>query len=205
MAAPIDALRMSSAFARPGMDTRVNFAVCAIKAIKIDATGKFADVVMFPDGNVETVLIGVGGGQGGGLHIPYSVDDVVVVAFPNGNADEGGVIVGGVWDPGQPPPEVVVDNPDDPAWVARAGRTLRLLASDDGGLVLEVEDGLVKLGAESATRGAARLQDTVEITFPPNTIHIPNPPTFTPPSIPNPVPITFSGVITSASGTVKVR
>ena len=140
--------------------------------------------------------------------IPYAVGDLVVVAFPDGNPEAGGVILGGIWDLGQPPPGIVVTNPTDPAWVAKAGRTLRLVASAAGGLVLEVDAGEVKLGAESATRGAARIDDTVTVTIPPGTVAVPNPlyPATSPdPFIVNPIPITLDGVITSASGTVKVR
>jgi hypothetical protein len=209
---PIDVVKMGTAFERPGMDTRRWFMVGVIKAIRVDASGKYADVDVFtPEPRPETVLIGAGGGQGGGLHLPYSVGDLVVVAFPDGNSDAGGVIVCGFWDPGQPPPDVVVENPTDGAWVARPGRTLRLVATEDGLLILRVEDGQVRLGDELASRGVARISDSVQVTIPPNTVIVQNPlfpgvpPGSQPEFIPNPLPITLEGLITSASTAVRSR
>ncbi len=49
--------------------------------------------------------------------------------------------------------------------------------------------------------GVARLADSVVVTVPPGTFHITNP-LPGPPTIPNPIPVPLSGVITSSSGKV---
>lgn len=146
---PIDVLRIGEALARPGMDTRTWFAAAVITAIQVDATGAKADVQILPFGRPETVALGVpGGGSGVGLHLPYSVGALVLVGFPDGNAEAGGAILCSLADRGQPVPQVVTDNPDDAALVAPANKNIRLVVSGLGKVAIIAELGHVLIGGE---------------------------------------------------------
>lgn len=202
-----DQKQMGAAFGFPGIDPRVWCAWGIVQFIKIDAAGPKADVAILPTGEIETVAIGGQHGRGHGLYIPIQVDQLVMIEFREGDADAGGVIVGSRWDTGDPPPDVVLDNPLDTALVGRIHRTMRLLAQGNGNLVAGADVGQVLLGDEAASLGAARVTDTVEVTIPPGTVVILNPlfpgpgqPEF----IPNPLPITLSGSIVSGSAKVRV-
>lgn len=201
-----DVLKMGLAQSFPGIDPRVWVTLAMVEAVTVTSDGVKADIVTIPEQRKETVMVAMAGADsGGGLYIPVRPGQVVIVEFPRGNSDEGGRISGSNWDPGDPPPSVVLDNPDDIALVGRAGITIRLVTSDDGPIVLE-SGGDTLLGTEDATLGVARLTDTVEVTIPPGTVIVLNPlfpgpgqPEF----IPNIFPITLTGTITGASGKVR--
>lgn len=198
-----DQNRTGAGVSFPGIDPRNWFVLAIVKAIKIDEHGAKADVSIFPDEHEDTVAIGGMVGKGHGLYVPVSVDQLVIVAYPHGNADHGGVIVGSQWDRGQPPIATAIANPADTALVSQDGAKLRLLAPGTGGLAVVAGEG-VELGDEGALVGVARLGDSVEVTMPVGSILVPNlVPPFTPPMIPNPIPWPVSGVITGAS--TKVR
>lgn len=195
-----DANRMGAALGFPGIDPRNWIVLAVVEAIRVDANGAKADVVLLHDERTETVAIGGAVGSGHGLYVPVQVGQLVIVVLPLGSTDAGGVIVGAAWDRGQAPPATVLDNPDDTALVGADGRAVRVLAQ--GGAAVLAGDN-VDLGDEGATLGVARLGDTVTVTMPIGSILIPNPPTFVPPMIPNPAPYPVSGTITGASSKVR--
>jgi hypothetical protein len=216
----MDVLKMGLAQSFPGIDPRIHISLAIVTAVKVSAEGVKADVKMVPSQCEETVMVGPCGANGGsGLYIPITIGQVVIVAFPQGNADCGGQIIGSTWDTGDPPPSAAIDNPDDVALVAPRVRTIRVITTDNGNIILDsggnvilrsvgdivLESGVhTLLGTAQATLGVARLADTVAVTIPPGTILVENiTPPFTPPYIPNPLPIRLTGTITSASDKVR--
>lgn len=202
----MDVIKSGLALSFPGIDPRVHIALAIVTAVKVSAEGVKADVRMVPSQCEETVMVGPCGANGGsGLYIPITIGQVVIVAFPHGNADCGGQIIGSTWDTGDPPPSTAIENPDDVALVAPGGRTVRIVTTTSGEIVLE-SDGSTRLGSEGATLGVARRTDSVEVTIPGLLPIVPNP-AFPAPGEPqfflSLLPITLTGTITSASDKVR--
>jgi hypothetical protein len=61
-----------------------------------------------------------------GMNLPYEVDDTVLYCCPNGDPGDGLYIIGRFYEKAEPPPKVIVDNPDDEQWVAKKGRRLAI-------------------------------------------------------------------------------
>lgn len=222
----LDQLRLGSAASFPGIDPRVWVRYAVIEAVKIDARGAKADVLMLPTGEPETVHLGGMLAPRAGCYVPVEIGQMVVVIVPMGDANHGAVAIGAVYDQGQPAPEIVTANPEDAALVGRTDRQVRVVAQGTGraevmaqgngnvvakaygdGDVLAntLGSGLVRLGLEAGGRAAAGVGDTVTVTIPIGTIMVENTtPPFMPPIIPNPGPITLSGVITSGSPKVRL-
>jgi len=165
----MDVQRLGQALARPGMDTRCWVCIASVKKFVLDDKhGPLADVLILSSssstmgddgvaaGDIETVRVGpVYAGPGFGFYAPLDVDDEVLVAFPEGNPDHGGVIIGRLWSRSDPPPSTAVDNTADVCLHVKDGDSVRIVTSG-GGKVL-----LGKVG--EATKSVNREGDSVDM------------------------------------------
>lgn len=165
MSQSLDVQRAGQAFARPGMDTRNWFCEAVVTAFKLDPEqGAFADVTIFPSLQPETVRVGpFYAGPGFGFYAPLDVDDHVVVAFPDGDPDRGGVIVARMWSAADKPPDLAANNDGDVCLVVKKDVTLRMQVFGSGNVVLGAENGKVLLGDESGTQPVHRKGDHEDV------------------------------------------
>ena len=161
----------------------------------------------------ELRQVPVATGHIGVVNIP-NVGDLVVVAFINGDINAP-VIIGRLYNDEQLPPlskkdELVVENIEAIKIKMKDGKTtleidkdgnLKITAKGDISIndkqVLIKSDGEVNL--KEGKKGAARKDDTVEVTIPAGTFL-----TAAQAGVPNAAPIKVQGKITSASGKVKI-
>lgn len=163
----MDASRMASAVARPGIDPRVWLTLATVKEIGIDPTeGLFADVACQPDGVVETCYIdapyaGSEDGVGFGENCPVEVGDTVLVGIPGGDSGNGPIIIARWHNSGDPPPSQIIDGdvPTKDRWIViRKNQQFHVLATllglfEGGGTQLDVKpDGF---GVKSQLAGGA--------------------------------------------------
>jgi len=87
----------------------------------------------------------------------HAEDEVLVVA-PSGDPDAGLVIMQRLWSPADPPPQEVINNPEDVTLVVEEGKNLRITVKGAGNVVLAVDTGKIYLGAEESTEPAAKGQ-----------------------------------------------
>jgi hypothetical protein len=179
------------------MDTRCWVCVAIVKAFKLDPDeGAFADVMLMPSMEEETVRVGsFYAGPGFGFYAPLEKDDEVVVSFPNGNPDAGGVIVGRLWSRSDQPAATAKDHDADVCLHVKEGTNLRVQTFGAGNLVLGSEDGKVLLGEETGTKPVCLDQDESDagmLLFTPNVppggaaslAYIPPPGPYPPPTPP---------------------
>lgn len=145
----------------------------------------------------ELRKVPVATGHIGLANIP-NVGDLVLVSFIGGDINAP-VIIGRLYNDEDKPPvndkeQVVLD------------RVESIKITMKGGTVIEVDkDGNVKIQAKGdvvindGSKGAARKDDSVEVTIPPGSFL-----TQAQAGVPNPNPVKVQGKITSASGTVKI-
>ena len=157
----IDVQRLGQALARPGLDTRAWIVEAVVKAFKLDPEeGPFADVIILPLQQEETVRVGsFYSGPGFGFYAPLEKDDHVLVSFPNGDPDQGGVVVARLWSASDAPPQLAKDNDGDVCLHVKSGANLRIQVFGDGNLVLGAENGKVLLGDETGTQPVHRKGD----------------------------------------------
>lgn len=147
----IDIGRLGKAVQRPGIDPRIWLTLGTVKEVGFDAAhGIFADVVIQPDGNVETCYVAtpyagaLGGKIGFGDWCPVEVDDTVLVAYPRGDSNEGPIIIARFWNSGDLPP-TQIDGPDSGRWlIIKPMEKYTILATlagllDAGGTQVEVD------------------------------------------------------------------
>lgn len=167
----IDFGKISAAVARPGIDPRTWLTYALVDEVGFDENnGMFADVTYIPTREEQTCLVGAAyAGNGFGLWAPLEVDDVVLVALPNGDSNSGPVIIARLWNAADKPPselgsgEVPTENV---VCRVQAGKRLRFITSGGGNAEIVAEgDGKVLLGSDSATRGAARQDDEVDMGY----------------------------------------
>lgn len=174
----VDAQRLAQLVSTPGIDPRVWVSLCIVDSVTVeDATpdgegGIFADVhimstaTLDSDGNVvaqkETVRVaGDYAGKGIGLFFPPAEGDEVVVIWPDGNPDHGGILVSRLWSASDPPPKPAIDNPTDAILMVGKDVNLRIVTQGQGNVVLQVDKGKVLLGNEQNTIPVARKGDGV--------------------------------------------
>ncbi len=164
----IDVARLSNAVARPGIDPRiwVSYAYLLSEPYIETVEGRqdiVADVMLVPSMQEETARVGATyAGSGFGFYCPLHAEDEVLVLAPSGDPDAGLVITQRLWSPADPPPQEVIDNPEDVTLVVEEGKNLRLHVLGAGNVVLSAEEGKIKLGGEDAEKGVARMDDTTD-------------------------------------------
>lgn len=162
---PFDVARASAALQRPGIDPRTWTTLAVVTAVNTTAQGIYCDVTTILGLEETAAYAPQYAGSGYGFYTPIEEGDLVLIAVPEGDWGAGARIIAEVWDQGQPPPAEVVDHPLDVALVVKPGQTVRMIVSGGGDVVIEARDGgKVKLGNESASRGVARIADTVALT-----------------------------------------
>ena len=163
-----DMARLANALSIPGIDPRiwVSYAYLTSEPYIETVDGRediIADIVLLPSQQEETARVGaIYAGNGFGFYCPLHKDDEVLVVAPSGDPDEGLVITQRLWSPAAPPPQEVIDNPEDVTLVVEEGKNLRLHVLGAGNVVLAAEDGKIKLGGEDAEKGVARMDDTTD-------------------------------------------
>jgi len=149
----IDFAALGRAMARPGMDPRAWCSLAIVQSVVVDeAEGVFCDVLLMPSKRRETARLGAAyAGSGWGLYAPPVVDDEVLVSAPSGDPALGLVITSRLWSPADVPPADAATHPEDVLLTVRPDKSLRLVVSGGGKVVL---------GTADASRGVARLDDT---------------------------------------------
>jgi hypothetical protein len=144
---------MGRALARPGMDPRSWCSLAIVQSVVVDeAEGVFCDVLLMPSKRRETARLGAAyAGSGWGLYAPPMVDDEVLVSAPSGDPAQGLVITSRLWSPADVPPADAATYSEDVLLTVRPDKSLRLVVSGGGKVVL---------GTADASRGVARLDDT---------------------------------------------
>ena len=163
----LDMMSLSTAVARPGIDPRtwVSLAIVTSDPYVETYEGEqdvFVDIMLMPSKEEETARVGsMYAGNGFGCYFPLKNQDEVLVCAPNGDPDEGLVVMQRLWSPSDPPPAIAASNPQDPAIVVEPERTLRIGASGtDGKVVVTTEaDSSLLLGTEDSTKTGYVLRD----------------------------------------------
>lgn len=164
----VDVGRLAAAVKRPGVDPRVWLSLAVVKDVAFDPdNGIFADVQLQPTGEAETCLVAsTYAGAGFGAWFPLEVDDVVLVAIPSGDPGAGPVIIARMWSASDKPHADFGDGEDPTADVVvrpKSGQRVVIRTSDadvsvkvegSADVVLEVQGGKVRLGAESGLEPA---------------------------------------------------
>jgi hypothetical protein len=164
----MDVQRLGEALARPGMDPRVTVALAVVTDFFFDKDhGPFAEVLVMPDGISDTVRVGsIYAGPGFGLYIPLAKDDEVLVAYPSGEWDHGGVIISRQWSKSDAPPSEANDNKADLLLHVEKDKNLRIITEGQGNIVLQVDSGKVLLGNENNTQPVHRKGDHEKASVP---------------------------------------
>lgn len=162
-----DLQRMGAALSFPGIDPRTWTTLAVVKAINTTDHGVYADVVTIA-GVEECVSVApIYAGKGFGMYAPIDVGSLVVVAFPEGDPNTGGRIIGVCWDRGTTPPSDVTAHPTDFVLVTKSGSSCRIVTQGAGDVVIEAKgSGKVKLGGDGASRGVARINDSILVDGP---------------------------------------
>src|SRR5258708_261871 len=157
----MDSGRLAQLVSMPGIDPRVWVSLCIVDSVNIDQQhGVFADVHIMStatldrSGNVvaqqETVRVAPDyAGNGFGIFYPPAAGDEVLVLWPDGHPDNGGVMVKRLWSASDQPPATVVNNPKDALLMFNSDVNLRVIAQGKGNIVLQVANGQVLLGGET--------------------------------------------------------
>lgn len=163
----IDTSRLADAVSRPGIDPRIWVSYAVLISEPVIVTDEkdqdiIADIMLLPSGTIETARVGAAyAGDGFGLYAPLHIDDEVLVVAPSGDPDQGLVITQRLWSPAALPPAEAQANPEDWTLVVEPDKNLRLNVKGSGNVYLIADTGKVILGDADATRGVARLDDTV--------------------------------------------
>ena len=155
-----DVAKASEAVSRPGIDPRMFVDLAIVTARRIDSGGCHYDVTTI-GGIDETVALSPPyGGKEYGLYLPVNVDHMVTLAVPDGKYNAGARVIGATWDTAEPPPQEVIENPDDVALVVKPGQTVRVIVSGGGNVVIDARDGgTVSIGGENLTTRALNVVD----------------------------------------------
>lgn len=160
----LDLARLSNAISRPGIDPRiwVSYGTLLSEPYIETQDGQqdiFVDVLLLPSQQQETARVGaIYAGNGFGFYCPLHTDDEVLVLAPSGDPDEGLVIAQRLWSPADPPPDDVVENPQDVTLVVEEDKNLRLSVLGGGNVIIRTDLGKVYLGDETDTEPVAKGQ-----------------------------------------------
>jgi phage baseplate assembly protein gpV len=143
----------------------------------------------------------------GMANIP-NIGDLVVVGFLNGDINAP-IILGRLYNDEDVPPQndvgqMVLTNLETVSLTTKAGTKIEIDA--DGNVIIEAAGDVTVKGGEvninEGDKGAARQDDTVEVTIPSGSFIIAVAGSAT--GTPNPAPVKVQGKITSSSGSVKI-
>lgn len=160
----LDTARLSNAVSRPGIDPRFWACYGTLMSEPYIETQEgqqdiFVDVMLHPNGQIETARVGaIYAGNGFGFYCPLHNEDEVLVLVPYGDADSGLVVTHRLWSPADPPPDDVVDNPEDVTLVVEEDKNLRLSVLGTGNVIIRSDLGKVYLGDEVDTEPVAKGQ-----------------------------------------------
>lgn len=155
----VDVRRLGAAVSFPGIDPRSWVSLAVVTAVNLDAkSGPMIDATLLPSLTPITARVGAEGAVGGcGVWWPITVDDEVLVGVPEGESAHGPVVLRRLWSQADPPPALAVANPLDVLIQAPKGRTLRVVCSGGGEVLLQtdgkatVDSPDVRLGGEAAS------------------------------------------------------
>lgn len=89
----------------PGIDTRYWIKLAHVDNVVVDPEeGVFADVTLQPESQTVTAFVGSPyAGDGFGFYAPIQVDDLVLVAIPDGETDAGSWVISRAWNSADKP------------------------------------------------------------------------------------------------------
>lgn len=89
----------------PGVDSRFWIKLAHVDSVVVDPEeGIFADVTLLPESQTVTAFVGTSyAGDGFGFYAPIQVDDLVLVAIPDGDTDAGAWIIARGWNSADKP------------------------------------------------------------------------------------------------------
>jgi uncharacterized protein involved in type VI secretion and phage assembly len=161
-----------------------------------------------PDGSdFELRKVPVATGHIGFANIP-NVGDLVVVGFVHGDINAP-IILGRLYNDEDRPPEndtgqMVLTKVETVSLTTKAGTKIEIDA--DGNVIIESAGDVTVTGGavnmNDGSKGAARQDDSVEVTIPSGSFIIAVAGSAT--GTPNPAPVKVQGKITSSSGSVKI-
>lgn len=159
MARHVDTGRLRHLISGPGVDTRFHIMEAVIDKVTVDPNeGVFCDISLLPFEQPETAFLGVPyAGDNFGFYFPVEVDDIVLVAIPDGDPGAGPVIISRMWSAADKPFAELrgtadSDNPgqydatSDVVLKTKSGTNYKTLVSG-GGTASTVVDG----GGDSTT------------------------------------------------------
>lgn len=157
----IDAARLAQLVSSPGIDPRMWCSLCIVDKVVVDGDhGVFADVLIMAtatvdgDGNTiaqkETVRVAADyAGNGFGFYMPPLQGDEVLVVWPHGQYDDGGVLIKRLWSASDQPPATAKNNPNDALLMLGKDVNLRIIMQGQGNASITVDKGKVLLGGET--------------------------------------------------------
>ena len=162
-----------------------------------------------PDGSdFELRKVPVATSHIGLAHIP-NVGDLVVLGFLNGEINAP-LVLGRLYNDEDLPPkndvgQMVLDGIETVSLTTKKGTKIEIDA--DGNVIIEAKGDVTVKGGEvkinDGSKGAARQDDTVEVTIPSGSFIVAVAGAGAT-GTPNPAPVKVQGKITSASGSVKI-
>lgn len=140
----IDVARLAKAVERPGIDPRPWLSLAAVTAVVCDDEGPLVDIQLLPDDVSETARVGtLYAGPDYGIFMPLGVGDEVLVAAPQGDPNEGLVVIARLHSASDPPP---------PDVAASSGTDLVIHAKDGANINITVTGGgKITFGESDAT------------------------------------------------------
>ena len=166
----VDTGALSHAVSRPGIDPRSWLSLAVVEALGFDqAHGVFADIRYLPSGDTDTALVGSQYAGGGfGTLCPPKVEDVVLVAVPDGHTGLGPVIIARMWSKADPPPVDFAGENDepttDPTTRVEDGATFRIVAKAGANVRIELE-GAGSFTVEATGAATVNLSSETSVTI----------------------------------------
>lgn len=171
----LDLRPFAAGISYPGIDPRRWVVLAEVVEVGIDADEGVAlvDVLVVPTGEEMTAQLSmVYAGEGFGFWAPPEPGTLVALLMPEGDPAAGPVVLGALWTAREPLPvaDLATEQEDVPTsnvvLRVKSGNKLRLLTSGGGNIEIVAEGtGEVLLGSATATRGAARLDDEVDLGY----------------------------------------
>lgn len=137
--------RMAEAVSRPGIDPRCWVSTAYVSAFTIDEEGPRVDVILMPSEQPEVARVATEyAGPGFGFYVPVDVDDEVLVGYPNGDPEEGLVVLRKLWSKSDTPPAGAIDDPTCILLHAKEDCTVKIKATGAGTVIVEAPSVLIQ-------------------------------------------------------------